>query len=97
MKSASEARLDEVVVYFLNFPLLLRCSLFIMSVIPDAVKSFLSSFAQALRDPASTGFSGITHLYDQQWSKLTDKYYKQSEWPTSSAIAEIVQNGTRIA
>lgn len=53
----------------------------------EDIKEYIVSFNEAVRngDPAQVS----TH-YDN-WNKLTEKYYKQSEWPTPESIATLVQ------
>lgn len=59
--------------------------------VPEPVKAFITQFHQTIKDQQVTQ---INQNYDNGWSKVTEKYYKQSEWPSASQIAPIVNDGT---
>lgn len=55
----------------------------------EDLKDYIVSFYEALKGGDSTQVS--TH-YDN-WNKFTDKYYKQSEWPTPDTVSTWVKDG----
>jgi translation initiation factor 3 subunit L len=55
--------------------------------IPDQVKNFILGFQQAIKDQ---NIAQITQNYDNNWNKLTDKFYKQTEWPSVDNVAPLV-------
>ncbi len=55
----------------------------------DDVKEYLVGFYEAVKSGDSTQIS--TH-YDN-WNKVTEKYYKQSEWPSPDSISSWVKDG----
>jgi translation initiation factor 3 subunit L len=57
--------------------------------IPESVRKFLLDFCQAIKDQ---NVAQIYQFYDNNWNKLTEKYYKQSEWPALEVVAQIVNN-----
>jgi translation initiation factor 3 subunit L len=59
--------------------------------IPEIVRKFVLDFQQAIKDQ---NVYQIAQFYDNHWNKLTEKYYKQSEWPAPEAITPIVNNGS---
>lgn len=59
--------------------------------LPEAVKTFIAGFHQTIKDQQVTQ---INQNYDNGWSKITEKLYKQTEWPTAAQIAPIVNDGT---
>jgi translation initiation factor 3 subunit L len=62
--------------------------------IPDQVKTFLTQFHQTIKDQQVTQ---INQNYDNGWSKITEKYYKQSEWPTVAQVSPLVGDGASAA
>lgn len=58
--------------------------------IPDQVKNFILGFQQAIKDQ---NIAQITQNYDNNWNKLTDKFYKQTEWPSVDNVAPLVNEG----
>jgi len=60
-----------------------------MAALPDYVKDFILGFQQSLEDG---NLVQITNNYEINWTKLTDRYFKQSEWPTPDRIASLVDN-----
>ncbi|PPQ75053.1 hypothetical protein CVT26_012055 [Gymnopilus dilepis] len=57
--------------------------------IPDAVKSFIVHFHQAVLD---NNLAEITVAYESGWNKFTEKYYARTEWPEAELIAPLVND-----
>jgi len=57
----------------------------------DSVKSFIASFHQAVKD---NSLVLINQNYDANWGKLTEKFFKQAEWPSAAVVAPLVGNDT---
>eukprot|EP00927_Polykrikos_kofoidii_P002131 TRINITY_DN1082_c0_g3_i1.p1 TRINITY_DN1082_c0_g3~~TRINITY_DN1082_c0_g3_i1.p1 ORF type:complete len:548 (-),score=97.07 TRINITY_DN1082_c0_g3_i1:53-1627(-) len=53
--------------------------------IPDAVDHFIGKLYEYIQ---VRNIAEISILYDDTFNKLTEKYYKNSKWPTAGAIAE---------
>jgi len=58
-------------------------------LVPDAIKTFVQFFSKQLR---TKDLYEIADLYDTEWNKLTDKYFKASPWPSADSIAPFVEN-----
>jgi hypothetical protein len=63
-----------------------------MASIPDSVKSFIQTFYQAVKE---NQLLQINQHYDNHWGKLTEKYFKQAEWPSAATISPLVNDGTK--
>jgi hypothetical protein len=58
--------------------------------IPPVVKDFLGHFHKHLYE--GTQYD-IQAFYETNFSKLTERYYVNSPWPTAESIAQYVNNG----
>jgi hypothetical protein len=56
----------------------------------DDVKDYLVGFYEAVKSGAE-----ISSHYDN-WNKITEKYYKQSEWPSPETVSSWVKDGVSI-
>ncbi|XP_049850278.1 eukaryotic translation initiation factor 3 subunit L-like [Schistocerca gregaria] len=57
--------------------------------ISDAVKSFLIAFADHIREQ---NIPLINSAYESGWSKITERYYKQAEWPSPDDVSVLVND-----
>lgn len=58
--------------------------------VPEYVRTFVLGLRQVV---AEKNASALYQLYETTWNKLSDKFFKQSEWPRAELIAPIVDNG----
>lgn len=58
-------------------------------ILPKEVMDFIINFRQNL---LSQNNNDIEMVYEHRFRKLTEKYYKDSAWPTAELIAEYVDN-----
>jgi len=59
------------------------------SEVPEHIRNFVFLFHQAVKERNPTS---IKNIYENTWNKVTEKYFKQSEWPTGKAVAHLVDN-----
>lgn len=59
------------------------------SYIPDVVQKFLLYFQQCLHDG---NIYELHACYDNSFNKLTEKFYKNTNWPSPSAISSLINN-----
>lgn len=61
-----------------------------MATTNDDVNKFVKELHQAVK----TGNTTLANTsYEANWTKLTEKHFKQSEWPAAEQIANLVENG----
>ncbi|KAG8927777.1 hypothetical protein FRC03_011644 [Tulasnella sp. 419] len=58
-----------------------------LAQIPDVVKRFIIHFHQAI---ITNNLVEISAAYESGWTRLTEKYYKTTEWPEAEIIAPLV-------
>ena len=58
--------------------------------LPAAIKDFMFDLHDAMR--RSTRADEVQRLYDSKFKEITDKFFAQSPWPESKAIAAEVNN-----
>jgi len=59
------------------------------SGIPDVVKQFITYFYRHIKERA---VFDIHSMYENSFNKITEKYFKQTPWPSAEAIAPLVNN-----
>ncbi len=57
--------------------------------IPDPVRNFLRNLHRASINGSPVEFS---ELYDRDWHKYSERFYKQDSWPSPESISSIVDN-----
>lgn len=57
--------------------------------VPEVVKQFVTYFHRHIQD---RNVYDIFSMYENSWSKITEKYFKQSEWPHPLDIAYLVND-----
>lgn len=58
--------------------------------LPDPVKEFLQHFQQQLK----SNQTDVVHtLYVKDFNEISNKYYKNSPWPSTEKIKDIVAKG----
>jgi hypothetical protein len=73
-------------------------------VIPDGAKSFIKALQRSIRaggsknDSANVGPNGkprneLGHLYEDQFAKLTERYFKTTAWPAADAMGQFIEDG----
>ncbi|KAL6064761.1 Eukaryotic translation initiation factor 3 subunit L [Balamuthia mandrillaris] len=60
-----------------------------VAVIPETVKHFLQYFYKQIK---AKNTDEIVSIYDSTFSKLSERFYKNSLWPVDSQIAPLVDN-----
>lgn len=59
------------------------------SAVPEVVKQFVSYFYRHIKERA---VADIHSMYENSFNKITEKYFKQSPWPSSESIAPFVNH-----
>ena len=67
-------------------------------VVPDGAKSFVKALQRSLRAGGARkdgkgGRGELASLYDEQFHKLTERYFKASSWPAAEQMAPFVEDG----
>jgi len=55
------------------------------------VKNFLQSLLRKLR---SRSVYDVQGLYEDDFNDISDRYFKNSPWPSAADVSSIVDNGT---
>lgn len=58
-------------------------------VVPDIVKQFVTYFHKAVNE---RNMNSINIMYENNFNKITEKYFQKSPWPPVSSIAPLVKN-----
>jgi hypothetical protein len=72
-------------------------------VVPDGAKAFVKQLQRALRSAGTSaaaaarkekgGRGELVNLYESEFPKLTERYFKASSWPTAEQMGEIIDDG----
>ncbi len=67
-------------------------------VVPDGAKSFVKALQRSLRAGGARkdgkgGRGELANLYDEQFHKLTERYFKASSWPPAEQMATFIEDG----
>lgn len=58
-------------------------------MVPDMVKQFVGYFYRHIRE---RNLNEIYSMYDVSFAKLSDRYFKGTNWPAADVIAELVDH-----
>ena len=69
-------------------------------VVPDGAKSFVKALQRSIRAGGAKGEAAggksrgdLATLYDSEFPKLTERYFKASSWPAADAIGQFIEDG----
>jgi hypothetical protein len=67
-------------------------------VVPDGAKSFVKALQRSLRSGGSRkdgkgGRGELANLYEEQFHKLTERYFKASSWPAAEQMEKFIEEG----
>lgn len=75
-------------------------------MVPEGCKSFIKALQRSLRaggsKVSSVGPTGkpkneLQTLYEEQFGKLTERYFKSSAWPAADAMGQFIEDGQSTA
>jgi len=71
-------------------------------VVPDGAKSFVKALQRSIRAGGAKGEAAggksrgdLATLYDSEFPKLTERYFKASSWPAADAIGQFIEDGQK--
>lgn len=59
-------------------------------IVPDSIRSFVRALHRYVRNK---NVYDLHNCYENEFNKLTERYYKASSWPSADAIQDFVDNG----
>ena len=67
--------------------------------VPDGAKSFIKAIQRSIKlggskvDASGKARSDIDNLYNDQFNKLTERYFKASTWPLAEDVTKFIEDG----